>query len=69
MYLRSLIVDRETVWGIDFMRTNPVPVGYDAARLPLHYGALLAEQSQLRAGWPMPEEMIAGFFTGYDFAP
>lgn len=70
MNLRNLIVDRETVWGIDFTRTNPVPVGcYDVPRFLLHYGTLLAEQSQLLAGWPMPEEMIAAFFTGYGFAP
>ncbi|MEL6550795.1 MAG: aminoglycoside phosphotransferase family protein [Pseudomonadota bacterium] len=66
--LHNLLMAGDEMWGIDFTKVDPVPIGYDVARFLLHYSALLADHGRLEPGWPAPPAAVEAFFKGYQLA-
>ncbi|SFB04605.1 Predicted kinase, aminoglycoside phosphotransferase (APT) family [Poseidonocella pacifica] len=65
MNLRNILLDGPKSAGIDFTALHSAPVGFDIARLLLHFTGLHADPAQIPEGHVVPPEALAGFFRGY----
>lgn len=63
--LRNILVGGAGVQVIDFSPTQMLPVGYDIARLLLHYMLIFGQNADLPAGQVISREAEDAFFDGY----
>ncbi|ETA52949.1 phosphotransferase [Ponticoccus alexandrii] len=66
MHLRNILLDGQRSWGIDFSALHSAPVGFDIARLLLHYTGVFADLDALPPGAVVHPDLLAAFFEGYD---
>lgn len=66
MNFHNLIVGEDALWGLDITNATVAPVGYDIARLLIHYAANFADLDRLAPGEAVPKEAASAFFDGYD---
>lgn len=66
MHLRNILLDEGQSWGIDFSALHSAPVGFDIARLLLHYTGVFADLDALPPGAVVHPDLLAAFFEGYD---
>lgn len=66
LHMRNLIVNRETISGIDFSKGDPAPVGHDISKLLLDFVSLTVDPSEIPRGQVVPDRVLKAFFRGYD---
>ena len=64
--LRNILIAPDQTNAIDFGVQGTAPVGFDVARLLLHYAETFGDPDDISAGQSIPEPAIASFFSGYD---
>ncbi len=62
---QNLVLDRETLYGIDITRYSVSPVGYDLARLLVHHASLATDEAEFEAGQLVPSSVTGPFFRAY----
>jgi Ser/Thr protein kinase RdoA (MazF antagonist) len=66
MHLRNILLEGPRSWGIDFSASHTAPVGFDIARLLLHYTGVFGDIEALPPGAVLAPELLRAFFEGYD---
>lgn len=66
MHLRNILLDGTRSWGIDFSALHAAPVGFDIARLLLHYTGVFADLDALPGTSVVHPDLLRAFFQGYD---
>lgn len=65
MNLRNLIFAEDGLYGIDFHPPSQMPVGFDIVRLLLDYAEIHQDNTTLKPGTFLREDVVASFFEGY----
>jgi len=65
MNLRNLIFAQDGLYGIDFHPPNQLPVGFDIVRLLLDFAEIHQDNTALKSGAFLRDDVVSSFFEGY----